>query len=415
VDGRGATARFNLPSAIVSDGAGDLYVADVSAIRKVVIATRAVTTLAGSGAAPGAVDGVGADARFNQLTALALDGAGGLYVVDSYNHTIRKIVLTTKVVMTLAGSATESGYVDGVGVAAGFNNPASIDSDGGNTLFVADSAHNVLRKVDIATGALTTLAGAGWPGSADGPGPDASFNAPMGVAADGAGNLFVADTGNHTVRQVVVATGAVTTLAGAPGQIGAADGAGAAASFSGPAGLASDGMGNLFVADTGNSTIRKIAVATGVVTTLAGAPGQTGTVDGAGVDARFSYPVGVVADGAGNLYVTDTGNSTVRKIVIATGAVTTLAGSARQPGSADGTGAAAGFNYPYGITRDGAGNLYLADTGNGTIRKLAVQTATVSTVLGASSLETPYGLVVLPTGALAITDFSDNAVLMGRL
>ena len=191
------------------------------------------------------------------------------------------------------------------------------------------------------------------------------------------------------------------------------------ARFSGPTAIISDGAGNLYVADTANSTIRKIVVATGAVTTFAGA-GSPGSADGTGAAARFSYPYGIASDGAGNLYVADTGNSTVRKIALSTGAVTTVVGKAGQTGSTDGIGAAARFNYPYGIASDGAGNLYVADTGNGTIRKVAIGSATLSTVLwspgaGAASLDTAYGIAVLSTGDLAITDFAQNAVLIGAL
>src|SRR5262249_22018334 len=140
--------------------------------------------------------------------------------------------------------------------------------------------------------------------------------------------------------------------------------------------------GNLYVADTANSTIRKLVIATGAVTTLAGAAGQLGSADGTGPAASFRYPSAAAVDGTGNVYVSDAGNSTIRKIVVATGAVTTLAGAARQTGSADGTGIAARFSNPYGVAVDGAGHLYVADTGNGTIRRIDIQTAAVSTIVG---------------------------------
>jgi hypothetical protein len=185
----------------------------------------------------------------------------------------------------------------------------------------------------------------------------ARFRNPLGVVPDGAGNLYVADTDNDTIRKVVLATGAVTTLAGTAGSIGYADGIGAAARFNGPTGLATDGAGNLYVADTGNNTIRKVVLATGVVTTLAGNATLPGSADGTGPAARFISPRGVALDGAGNLYVADEGNHTVRVMVLATGAVTTLAGAAGMYGNMDGTGAAARFNSPFGVAADGAGNL----------------------------------------------------------
>lgn len=198
----------------------------------------------------------------------------------------------------------------------------------------------------------------------DGIGAAARFDTPMGITTDGA-NLYVADYGAHTIRKIVVATGVVTTLAGNAGSAGAVDGIGSAARFFQPSGITTDGT-NLYVADYGNDTIRKIAIATSVVTTLAGSAGAAGGVDGSGSVARFNGPAGIASDGT-NLYVTDYGDDTVRKITIADGMVTTLAGSTGSVGSADGTGGAAQFYLPFGVTDDGA-KLYVVDYGNSTIR-----------------------------------------------
>src|SRR5437899_3036083 len=189
--------------------------------------------------------------------------------------------------------------------------------------------------------AFTNLAGVpGGPGSVDGTAGAARFNYPSGLAVDSAGNVYVADTLNHTIRKITPA-GAVTTLAGSAGQSGSADGTGSAARFDYPEGAAVDGAGNVYVADWGNYTIRKITLA-GAVTTLAGSAGQSGSADGTGSEARFDYPTGVAVDSAGSVYVADWWNSTIRKITLA-GAVTTLAGSAGFFGSADGIGTAAEF------------------------------------------------------------------------
>jgi sugar lactone lactonase YvrE len=171
---------------------------------------------------------------------------------------------------------------------------------------------------------------AGKSGSTDGTGSDARFSSPNWLVADGAGNLYVADSGNNTIRKIVIATGVVTTLAGTPprpGSVdlgGSADGIGPAAQFSNPNGLAVDGAGNLYVADSGNNTIRKTVLATGVVTTLAGTAGPGGSADGSGPAAQFNDPTTLATDGAGNLFIGDEGNATLRKLVIATGVVTTL-------------------------------------------------------------------------------------------
>jgi len=299
----------------------------------------------------------------SQPTEVAIDGAN-LYVTNYINNRINKIVIATGVVTTLAGS-TASGSADGTGTAASFNAPFGLASDGTN-LYVADTSNNMIRKIVIATGVVTTLAGSTTSGSADGTGTAASFNGPAGVATDGT-NLYVADTSNNMIRKIVVATGVVTIVAGSTTS-GSADGVGAGASFSGPRDVATDGT-NLYVADTNNNRIRKVVLATGVVTTLAGST-TGGSADGTGTAATFLAPYGVATDGA-NLYVADWANHMIRKIVVATGVVTTLAGSTTS-GSADGTGTAARFDYPYGVavTSSDPTRLFVADTYNNLIRMI---------------------------------------------
>ncbi len=231
---------------------------------------------------------------------------------------------------------------------------------------MTDSTNHTIRKIVIASGAVTTLAGtAGTSGSVDGVATTASFYFPKGITTDGI-CLYVADAGNHIIRKIVIATGAVTTLAGSVGLSGSADGIGLAAKFNWPEGITTDGT-NLYVTD-GYCTIRKIVIATGAVTTLAGTVGISGSVDGIGTAASFSTSKGITTDGT-SLYVTDYANFTIRKIVIATGVVTTLAGNVGAMGSTDGTGAAAGFFLPTGISTDGK-SLYVSDTRNHTIRKI---------------------------------------------
>jgi len=297
---------------------------------------------------------------------VAVDGDGNLYVTDTDNHTIRKIT-PAGVVTTLAGTAESSGSADGTGADARFSYPVGVAVDGDGNLYVTDRQNHTIRKITPA-GVVTTLAGtAESSGSADGTGADARFYYPYGVAVDGDGNLYVTDTDNHTIRKITPA-GVVTTLAGTAGSSGSADGTGADARFSGPVGVAVDGDGNLYVTDNDNNAIRKITPA-GVVTTLAGTAGSYGSADGTGADARFSGPVGVAVDGDGNLYVTDTDNHTIRKITPA-GVVTTLAGTAGSYGSADGRGPLARFSGPVGVAVDGDGNLYVTDRQNHTIRKI---------------------------------------------
>ncbi len=207
--------------------------------------------------------------------------------------------------------------------------------------------------------ALALYAGMVHAGGADGTGMAASFQLPGGLAVGPAGDLFVADTYNSTIRKVA-AGGVVTTLAGTAGVIGSGDGSGAAAGFYHPSAIAVDAAGNAYVADTSNSTIRKITPA-GLVSTFAGSPAVAGSNDGTGAAARFSFPQGIALDAAGNLYVADSNNRTIRKITPA-GVVTTLAGTAGVYGVDDGTGAAAQFALPQSLVVDGAGTIYVSDT-----------------------------------------------------
>ncbi len=334
-----------------------------------------VTTLAGTALTTGSTDGTGSIALFRYPYGITNDG-NNLYVADTENHTIRKIVIASGEVTTLAGTPGSAGTTDstdGTGSTAFFSYPCGITNDGTN-LYVADTENHTIRMIVITTGEVTTLAGtagdAGTTDSTDGTGSTALFDGPEGIIRDGS-NLYVADTSNHTIRKVVIATGEVTTLAGTPGSAGttdSTDGTGSTALFWYPCGIASSGT-NLYVADTGNHTIRKIAIATGEVTTLAGTAGTTGSTDSMGNAARFYGPYGITSGGA-NLYVADTDNLTIRKIVISTGIVTTLAGSAGFSGNGNGTGSAARFYHPCGITSNGT-NLYVADTDNHTIRMIS--------------------------------------------
>ena len=234
--------------------------------------------------------------------------------------------LYPNIVTTFAGSAGSSVSTDGIGTAAGFRYPDGITTDGTN-LYVTDSS--AIRKIVISTGVVTTIAGiANSTGSTDGTGSAARFYSPAGITTDGT-NLYVADAGNHTIRKVVISTEVVTTIAGLPGSGNylSTDGTGSAARFFTPIGITTDGT-NLYVTDSYNNKIRKIVISTGVVTTLAGS-GTAGSTNGTGTAASFSDPSGITTDGT-NLYVAD--SSIIRKIVISTGVVTTIAGTAGTAG-----------------------------------------------------------------------------------
>jgi len=326
-----------------------------------------VTTIAGSAGTSGTTDATGTAATFTTPNGIVVStDKTTLYVTDASSNTIRRIQLSTGAVTTLAGSAGVSGSTDAIGTAATFNTPHDIATDGAS-LYVTDVLNNTIRKIDISSGTVSTLAGkAGVAGTADGQGTAATFNGPLGIACDGT-SLYVTDSNSNTIRMIDIATRTVTTLAGTPGAAGSANGTGATATFNLPAGIATDGT-NLYVADFNNNMIRTIAIASKAVTTLAGSTSHYGSADGTGANASFYSPIGVATDGA-NLYVTDKANNIVRKIVISSGTVTTVAGSPRTAGSSDGVAAGATFNFPVGIATDGT-NLYIADAWNSTIRKI---------------------------------------------
>jgi sugar lactone lactonase YvrE len=418
-DGLGADARFYFPAGVATDKEGNVYVAGAgnSAIRKISPAGM-VSTLAGLAGSPGSADGTAANARFDWPTGVAVDRVGNVYVADRNNHTIRKIA-ATGVVSTLAGTAGSYGSADGVGSQARFDHPAGVAVDGVGRVYVVDEYNSTIRSIDP-EGTVTTLAGAvRLSGAVDGIGADARFNGPEDVAADSSGNLYVADFLSHTIRKIDP-TGRVTTMAGAAGSPGSADGVGAQARFNHPEGVATDRLGNVYVADHWNTAIRKITPS-GIVTTLAGASGSPGSADGIGAEARFWQPRGVAADGFGNVYVADTGNSTVRKIT-REGVVSTLAGLAGSPGSADGTGAQARFNAPHRVAADGAGNVYVADTGNSTVRKITPE-GVVSTLAGLAEspgsadgigaqarFNAPRGVAVDSAGSLYVADSANDTI-----
>ncbi|MDB5267951.1 MAG: hypothetical protein JWP58_991 [Hymenobacter sp.] len=274
---------------------------------------------------------------------------------------------STAAVTTLAGVAGRKGSADGSGPAARFAYPMGVAVTANGTLYVADEENMTIRRLS-ALGQVTTTAGASaTKGSADGPGPAARFYHPAGLAVAADGTLYVADGENHTIRKIMP-DGTVSTVAGTAGHKGATDGLGPLARFNLPHGVAVDASGVLYVADTFNHTIRKITPA-GYVTTLAGQAGHKGSADGAGAMARFFHPAAVAVDAQGVLYVADNGNGTIRKIT-ATGEVTTLAGDARHGGHADGPGATARFRAPTGVAVDARGNVYVVDHLNALIRKI---------------------------------------------
>ncbi len=320
-----------------------------------------VSTVAGSGQ-DGFLDGAAAEARFSYPSGLGRGTNGLLYVTDMYNNRIRTVALDGTVA-TLAGSG-EAAARNGAALSAAFNQPNDVVVDAQGVIFVADSGNNQIRRI-APDGTVTTLAGSGERGFADGQGPTALFNYPAALTLDGTGILYVADFLNNRVRKVLP-DGTVSTVAGSTR--GYVDGLGRSAQFAEPGGLALDGAGNLFVSDSGNNRIRRIST-DGKVTTVAGAS-DSGLVDGAGSTARFNSPAGLVIDSIGALYVADSDNNCIRRIG-PDGYVSTLAGNLTA-GFVDGPGSSARFSQPSAVTLDSSGILLVADSKNGRIRRCAI-------------------------------------------
>lgn len=431
----GGGSVFSVPQSVALDTAGNIFVADTGnhAIKKISPA-GVVTTVAGKPGTWGSADGVGVAARFYSPQGVAVDGAGNVYVSDSANATLRKIA-SDGMVTTLAGTAgvegPDNGPVDGVGSAALFSVPGAIALDPAGNLLVIDD--RTIRKVSP-SGMVTTFAGRrGVGGSTNGPGAAARFATPSALAVDAAGRIYVADRDNQIIR-VITPGGVVSTFAGTVGVNGEVNGAVATALFDYPTAIAVDATGNVYVGDTGeysqsssaDNAIRKITSA-GEVTTLAGAAGW-GSRDGVGAAASFDFVGGLAVDAAGNVFAADTLNNAVRRITSA-GVVTTLAGTAPPMfdatytcASADGVAANAKFCRPSALAVDQHKNIYVADTGNNTIRKITYGGG-VSTLAGkagvagfqdgigtAAAFGAPSGIAVDANGVVYVSDSANHLI-----
>jgi len=374
-DGAGSNARFHTPIGVAVDGTGNIYVADANnnEIRKI---TTGGTVSTFTGISTGSTDGPGTNALFWSTAAVALDAQGNVYVADYYNCTIRKIA-TNGVVSTIAGLAGNIGSADGTNNTARFYYPNDIALDSGGSLYVADAYNSTIRKITpVGTNWVTsTIAGqAEVYGEVDGVGSNAFFYVPAGIAVDANTNVFVSDNYGMVIRKVspVGTNWTVTTIAGLPFTHGSSDGLGTNAMFYFPRGLAVDNASNVYVADSENNSVRKLSpVGTNwLVSTLAGVASIRANDDGTGTNAHFFFPDDVAFDTTGHLYVMDTYNQTIRKMTLVgtNWVVTTVAGQVGVTGSTEGIGTNALFNYAQSLAFDGAGNLYVADTHNSTVR-----------------------------------------------
>ena len=300
---------------------------------------------------------------FTSPTGVAVDAAGNLFISDANDHTIWKVNTANQKTL-LAGSPGLPGSADGTGSGASFNHPGGLALDPSGNLVVADTGNHTIRRVTQG-GVVTTLAGSpGQPGSADGT-TLARFNAPSGIAVNATDTIYIADTQNHTIR--LLTGGTVSTFAGIAGNPGLVNGVGASAQFTEPNGLALAPNGTLYVADYGNSCIRTISTGA-AVTTFSGQANNHGFLDGSATTALFNLPVAIALDASGILWVADTHNHAIRRIA-PDGSVSLVAGSG-SAGNADGNGSAAYFYLPCGIATTPAGNFIVADTYNHILRSV---------------------------------------------
>jgi len=322
-----------------------------------------VSTLAGTGA-EGAADGAGSSATFGFPAGVGVGSDGNLYVAD-YDNNIIRMITPNGTVSTFAGTG-RAGFTNGNCATATFNEPASVAVDAAGNVYVAEYGNHAIRKIiPSPTCQVSTLAGSGAAGDVDSTGSQAAFDEPAGLAIDASGNVYVADYNNNKVR-MVTSSGVVSTIAGkGTNTYGHTDGATSIATFDYPFGIAVDTAGTtLYITDDSNA-IRKIS--NGMVSTFAGS-GNADLIDGSGLRASFSSPGGLAIDEGGNLFVADSGNNAVRKIS-PTGEVITIAGTGGK-GSKDGPGDTATFNYPWALTMDTSGVIYVADSENNKIRKI---------------------------------------------
>lgn len=329
-------------------------------------------------------------------SAIAYDSAGNLYIAEAGKHVIRKVD-TAGNLSTIAGTGTQGfGGDNGPAAAALLDSPQGL-AFGAGALYIADTHNHRIRKLDLGTGTITTIAGttAGFGGDG-GPATAAQLDLPTALALDGGNNLYIADTQNHRIRRVNLSSGTMTTVAGNGTQGFSGDGGAAiAAAIDSPSGLAVDADQNLYLADTHNHRIRKVSAATGTIATIAGTVAGFGGDLGAASAAKMALPRGLSVDGAGNLYVADSANHRIRRIDAATGTITTIAGDGPQNFSGDGGPAtAASLDSPRATTVSAAGLVTLADTANQRVRQLDAQaTPNIHTVAGLSS--TPVNVLSL--------------------
>jgi uncharacterized protein (TIGR03437 family) len=381
-----ATAQLNYPFGLAADALGNIYIADTenNRIRKIA-ANGIISTVAGNGARGYSGDnGSAISATLDEPAAVAVDAVGNLYIADESNAVVRKVA-NNGIISTVAGNGNNYSGDNGPATNAQLHWPAGVAVDAADNLYIADAYDNRIRKV-ATSGVITTVAGNGTAGySGDsGPATSAQLDYPFGIAVDAVGDLYIADTYSHRIRKIAP-NGTISTVAG-NGTAGYSgdNGPAASAQLNDPYGVAVDAAGNVYVADTANNRIRKIAT-NGIISTVAGIGTQGYSGDsGPGISAQLYGPEAVTVDAVGNIYVADTGNNRIRKLM-ANGSISTVAGNGASGYSGDnGSATGAQLTRPSGVAVDATGSVYIADSGNYVIRKVA-SSGVISTIAGNGS------------------------------
>ncbi|MBV9761032.1 MAG: choice-of-anchor D domain-containing protein [Acidobacteriaceae bacterium] len=446
-DGAAATsAELSSPTGVAVDGAGNLYIADEKnqRIRKVAASTGNISTIAGTGQASFSGNGGPAtSAALDDPYTVALDGTGNVYIADQGNYLIRKVAAGTGTITTYAGDRTKGFAGDGgYAIVAEIGTVYGIALDAAGNLFIADNTYGVVREVNT-SGIISTVAGT--PRSCEfegdgGPATSARMCGPYAVAVSTSGStdqLYIADFGNLRIREATLG-GNISTVAG-NGLVNYAPGVTATgASLYYPYGASFDASGDMYIADTKNCVVRKVTASSGDIGAVAGTPpywnpGDTSNCGysgngGAATSALLNNPQKAIADSSGNLYIADTQNCVIRKVAASTGDITTFAGTANSCsyGGDGGLATSAHLNLPTGLAFDSSGNLYIADQANNVIRKVIAASEEIQTVAGdnakgggfsgdggpatSAQLNNPHGIGFDASGDLLIADTTNNRV-----
>jgi sugar lactone lactonase YvrE len=444
--GKAGAANLSYPTAAVLDSTGNIYIADTqdNKIRMVTKSTDIISTIAGTGvpcpvSTSGCGDGgPGTSAQLNNPQGLALDNKGNLYIADSGDGKIRVLNLASGIISTYAGTGNSCIVTAGCGdggpaTSANISSPWQLSMDSKNNLYIADAPESRIRMVAAGTGIISSVAGTGNQGfnGNGGSALSAYLNSPRGVFVDSSDNLTIADTGNQMVRTVSNSTGNISLLAGT----GLGDAAALSAILSASRDVALDGNGNLFIADTANNRVRKMTLGSGsTITTVAGTgiAGSSGN-NGPATSATLNSPYGLAVDSNDDIFIADSGNLSVRVVNGATGTITNYAGTGQpcNPTSLCGDGGPASkaqLAFPTTVALDSLGNLYIADAGANRIRKVGYQ-GTIGTIAGTSvpcpnatspcgdggpaanaQLNQPIGVAVDSAGNVYIADSGDNRI-----